>query len=253
MPTFHFVCGDAVRVRAGVLDPFMVDAVRRGEWGRSIDLGGWQGVVVVVANRDGRQRITIEWDSHTLTRIPVRWLHFWAAERCDDERFGFATFDAPLLEPDTIRDTPEDRAAERRSVQRQVTWVMATDDLHIAVGAPAVLMRGIDITWSFLIKRDYLPSFPDAVDDEVEGEAFQKFIDGRRLTTVPGSLRVDGRLMGKAATYRCMQEARHAGFDVLRVIASWCEDGHYFEQDAVAAIQPWSVPPMTARRFVSCR
>lgn len=229
--------GDAVSVRDGVLEPAMSDAIHRSRWRHPVYLNDWQGIVVDVTRHEGRAQVTIEWDYQTLLRVPQRWLLFWSAERCRDERFGFAKLDATFLQRTHVRDTPEIRAAERANIRCLLHWRMARDDLEAAAGTSPLTEQGVEIYWSLLRIATYLPSCPDAISEEIEGyEALSTMIEDRPVTFLSGSRRVDGKLSGNPLSHRRMEDARAAGHDALRLIAQWMDDHTWVEQDVIAVL-----------------
>lgn len=233
--------GDAVRVHPGVLDPAMSAARHRSRWRHAIYITDWQGVVTDIIRHDGRIQVTVEWDYQTLLRVPPRWLQFWAAERCRDDRFGFVTLDPGCLTRVSVRDTPQLRAAERANILGLLHWQMARNDLTAAAGVEPLEAQSIDVCWSLLKIARYLPSYPDAPSEEVEGyDDLGRMIEGRPVSFLSGTRRVDGKRSGNPLTYRRMEDARVAGHDALRLIAHWVDGGTPVEQEVVAVLHPVS-------------
>ncbi len=152
--------GNSVIVKQGVKDPDF----------KNLDLGGWQGRVLIIdsSSNPDNTLITIEWDSKTLKQIPS-----WYIEQSETEGYDWNTM--VLYETDVektkARDERRDVKKVREKLENEFYWLHLGEE-GIRIGK---ILRGIDpddIMESLLRWAEYLDenlSFPlAAIVDETE-------------------------------------------------------------------------------------
>jgi hypothetical protein len=109
-PAIPFKVGESAAVKQGVKDPDYGDK-----------MGGWQGRVVrIEIHPPGPPIVTIQWDSHTLRKMPRT-----SIERAEKEGLDWSEMNLypTELEKATTRDSLEDVVATYREIASHVHWL----------------------------------------------------------------------------------------------------------------------------------
>lgn len=121
--------GNSVIVKKGVKDPDFED----------LDLGGWQGRVIIIdsSSNPDNTLITIEWDSKTLKQIPS-----WYIEQSETEGYDWNIM--VLFETDVEKTKARDKKGDannvRKKLENEYYWLHLGEE-GIRIGR---ILHGID-------------------------------------------------------------------------------------------------------------
>lgn len=229
----EYFLGDAVKVRKTVRDPDIEYSNEHGGWWDNVSLVGWVGIIREIEELpDGREMLTLEWDSHTLRNVPDRWKKFCRQEGgTDEEEFGFMVLADEDVQPTDLRDIPGDRQQARRELYAELNWEDIVADLREVMGIDRGINHG-DEAWSTRQLRAPLIAHAAQGPDVRRGlNELERLAVSHEFFLHEGTRWVDGERQGDDLTAAMLKDLRVQGLGTIVVRASW--DGEDSEGELV--------------------
>ncbi len=216
--------GDAVKVRRGVDDPDIEYVNSKGGWWDDVSLAGWVGIVSEIEDLpDGKQMLTLEWDSHTLRNAPDLWKRFCQQEGgTDEEEFGYMVLADADVQPTRPRDTAAERRQARRELGAELRWADTLASLREVIGVDEDTDERGEVEWSTRQLRAPLIAHATNGPDVRRGlDELQRLGVTHDLFFHEGTQWVDGDRRGADRTAGTLKVLREQGQGTIVVRASW--------------------------------
>jgi hypothetical protein len=234
----EFFVGDAVNVRKGVDDPDIEYVNQEGGWWDDVSLAGWVGIISDIEELpNGKEMLTIEWDSHTLHNVPERWKRFCRQELfLDENTIGFMV----LADADVKPAEPRDTAAQRRQARRELYAELQCEDMRAELREFLGIDEATDdrgeVAWSTHQLRAPLIAHATRGPDVRRGlDELDRLCATHYLDWHHGTRWSDGERQGDDDTGRLLRELRRKGAGTLVVRAAW--DGLDISGDDVRLVR----------------